>query len=240
MPKKGALVIAIGGPKGGASKTTLAVYIALFVARILGLRVLFIDSDRNRSSLDIIEAGGPDIYPFDAAPAIDEAARDAIASVHGHHNFDLVVVDLPGEEESGALRALISRHGRPVVDALFFPTKPDIMDLRPLLRQIDQVVKPLGLPYKLGLVRVHPHPERVALAQSRQKELRDQGYQVADAITRELTAHTDVVEEHTSILDMPGGRRSGVRVAEREYRLLAAEALELVGIDASLLKKGND
>jgi cellulose biosynthesis protein BcsQ len=235
MKKTGAKVLAVAGPKGGVSKTTTAINIALNASRRLGLRVLLVDSDPNRSALDVVESAGPEVMPFDAAPGLDDASHDALAEVHGHTAFDLVVADLPGADDPAALRALLTRHGRPVVDALVFPTPPDIMDLRPLLRQITQVIQPLGLPYLLAITRVHPHRERVAFAHTRQHELREQGITVADTITRDLTAHRDAVEQHTSVIDMSGGRRSSVRAAEREYLALSREALALVGIDTTSL-----
>lgn len=234
----GAKVIAVAGPKGGVGKSTLAFLLAVLASRVLQLRVLLVDLDVNRSALDLAEAAGPELAPFLSAPGLDDAGHDALAAAHGHAGLDLIVADLPGAEESGALRALLTRHGSPVVDALVFPTPPDIMDLRPLLRQIAEVIDPMGLPYLVALCRVHR--DRLRFAADRQAELRAQGIAVAATVTRNLLAHPDAVEEHTTVLDMPGSKRSGVRAAEREYRALVAEVVELVGIDATAIRIRED
>ncbi|SHN48196.1 ParA family protein [Cryptosporangium aurantiacum] len=241
MASDGARVLAVAGPKGGVSKTTTAVNTALNAARIARYRTLLVDADQNRSALDLVEAADSDVYPFTAAPGVSTADHNALGDVRRHPAFDLAVADLPGAEKSEALKALLTGDdGQPVVDGLILPTGPKVMDLRPLLRQVAQVIAPLGVPYLVALVRVHPHPDRMKIARTRQAELRAAGVQVAETITRELTAHEDAAEQHVALADLGGGRRSGAYAAEREYRELAAEALELVGLSAAELRKSRD
>lgn len=232
-------VLAVGGPKGGVGKTTVALNLAIAAVRLLRLRVLLVDADPNRSSLDAALAAG-DLMPFDVTEGYD---HDEIVRLHAGHSYDLVVIDLPGAREAGALAALLEgadpkRPGgrrKPAVDGLVLPTRPELMDVRPFIRVIRAEIIPLRLRYLVALVRVHP--ARMHAAERRQTELRDMGLKVADTITRSLVVHDDALELARPLLDMPGGKRSAARAAEREYCHLAAEAFELVGINAAPLRE---
>lgn len=227
-----AKVLAVGGPKGGVGKTTVALNIATYAARGLGLRVILADADPNRSSLDAALAAG-DLMPFDAAEGLD---HDRLVELHRTKRYDLVVVDLPGARESGALAALLKGHERhAAVDALVMPTRPKVMDIRPFRRVLRDEIAPIGVPVLAVLVRVDYRQTRQA--GERREEIESWGYKVAQQFTRQLDAHDDALERHMALMDLPrGGQRSSVRAAEREYRLLAAECLEFVGIDAGKLR----
>lgn len=230
-----AKVLAVAGPKGGVTKTTTAVNVATFAARVQRLKVALGDADGNESAFDLAKAAG-NAMPFDAFPMHDERDRPLMVKLKGNPRWDLVVADLPGAKEAKALEALLTDHDEPIVDALLFPTGIDVLDLRPLVRQLHDVVIPLGIPYLIVISKVHPHHERVTLAEQRRDELREQGFSVAQTITRNLTAHSDAASQHTVLMDMPGGRRSSVRAAEAEYQAVTAEALKLVGLPNSRLK----
>lgn len=238
-----AKVLAVGGPKGGVGKTTVALNIATYAARLLDLRVILTDADPNRSSLDAAMAAG-DAMPFDVAEGLD---HEALVELHRTRRHDLAVIDLPGAREAGALAALLKgrrtdrqdrkdqQDRRTAVDGLILPTRPKLMDIRPFRRVIKNEIEPIGVPFLVVLVRIHPN--QVQAAEDRRREIRSWGYKVADASTRMLDVHDDALERHKALMDMPrGGRRSSVRAGEREYRLLAAESLEFVGIDAARLR----
>jgi chromosome partitioning protein len=228
-----ATVVAVGGPKGGVGKTTVTLNISTNAARLMRMRVLLVDADPNKSSLDAAMAAG-DGMPFDVTQGLD---HEKLAGLHQSTKYDLVVIDLPGARESGALDALL-RGGdeRPSVDGLILPTRPKVMDIRPLRRVLKDEIKPLGIPSLVVLVRVDPR--QLTAAAERRAEIEGWGYTVAKTTTRLLDAHDDALEKKKALLDMPrGGRRSSVRAAEREYRLLSAECLEFVGIDAAALRE---
>lgn len=229
-----ATVLAVGGPKGGVGKTTVAVNVATYAARLLELDVILADADPNRSSLDAALAAGEGM-PFEVAEGLD---HDELVELHRSKRHDLVVVDLPGAREAGALAALLKGHRerRAAVDGLILPTRPKLMDIRPFRRVLRDEIAPIGVPFLVVLVRVDYRQTREARA--RKAEIESWGYKVADTYTRMLDAHDDALEHHKALMDMPrGGRRSTVRAAEREYRLLSAEALEFVGIDAAKLRE---
>lgn len=228
-----AKVLAVGGPKGGVGKTTVALNIATYASRELGLNVFLADADPNRSSLDAALAAG-DGMPFDVAPGLD---HERLVELHRSRKYDLVVVDLPGARESGALAALLQGHERTAaVDGLVLPTRPKVMDIRPFRRVLRDEIAPIGVPVLVVMVRVDYRQTRQAA--ERRAEIEAWGYQVAQQYTRQLDAHDDALERHVPLMDLPrGGRRSSVRAAEREYRLMAAECLEFVGFEVSKLRE---
>lgn len=224
-----AKVLAVGGPKGGVGKTT----VALNACRVLGLRTILADADPNRSSLDAALAAGAGM-PFEVAEGLN---HDELVELHRSRRHDLAVVDLPSAREAGALAALLKEHDRrAAVDGLILPTRPKLMDVRPLRRVLRDEIDPLGVPCLVVLVRVDYR--QVAAAEERRKEIESWGYKVATNYTRLLDAHDDALERHKALMDMPrGGQRSSVRAAEREYRIMSAECLEFIGIDAAKLRE---
>ncbi|MFD8656163.1 ParA family protein [Streptomyces mirabilis] len=107
IEKNGCLVVGVGMLKGGTGKTTMTIFIAFYLAWLLGLKVLVIDTDDNSQSVDnwykVREGlpGGPESVPFDIvtydskdkaddAPDLDDVIdsyRDA---------YDAIVVDSGG------------------------------------------------------------------------------------------------------------------------------------------------
>lgn len=234
-----AKVMAVYSPKGGVGKSTVAINVATYASRNLHLRVLLTDADANRSSLDAAQAAG-DGMPFDVAEGLD---HDRLEELHRTTRYDVVVVDLPGARESGALRALLQGNTQrtrkakrsAAVDALIIPTRPKLMDVRPLRRMLRNEIDPLGVSVLVVLVRVDYRQTRQAA--ERRQEIESWGYRVAAQVTRHLDAHDDALERQTPLIDLPrGGQRSSVRAAEREYRWLSAECLDFVGIDAAKLR----
>lgn len=231
-----AKVIGVGGPKGGTGKSTVAQCAATYCARLTGLRTLLVDADPNRSSLDAATDAG-DAMPFDVAEGLD---HHRLTQLHGTHHYDVVFVDLPGARETGALAALLDsgqqhdHRRRAPIDLLLVPTRPEIADIRPTLRMMRQEVLSLRVPYLIVLVRVRT--TRVPHAEANRAELVYGGWHVAEAMTRMLAVHDDTLAEQRPLMDMPGGKRSSVRAADREYRTLTVEALEHVGLDASALR----
>jgi CobQ/CobB/MinD/ParA family nucleotide binding protein len=227
-------ILAVGGPKGGVGKSTVALRIAENACRRLGLDVLLVDADPNRSALDHALAAG-DSMPLTVSEGYD---HDQLVRLHNGTTHDLVVVDLPGAREVGALRALLSggknNRGKPAFDLLVMPTPPDIMDLRPLIRAVKDEIAPTGIAYLVCVVRAQR--DRLGFSTGRRDELRAMGIRTADTVTRDLMAHRDSVELAKPLMDLPGGKRSGTRAADREYAALTAEALGALGFDVTALK----
>lgn len=212
-------VLAVSSPKGGVGKTQTAVTLA-HLASLEGYRVFLADADANRSAADWASRSG-ERMTFDVEDLRDVGPR-VLTRLRGLDEYDVVIVDLPGAEESEAWRVLLGgADGKPVFDALVVPSGVRAMDLRPVARALAGPVTDAGVPYLLvgTLVKTPSVPQ----ANTDLAELAAAGISVARTIIRDLSVHADSVRENRPITDMPGGAHSVARAAEREYRSLARE-----------------
>jgi len=116
------MIIVVGGIKGGTGKTTIATNLAVLEAS-LGNKVLLIDADEQRSSMDwFAQRNESDAkYPIDCLQNIS-------SSVHTHikilsPDYDVVVVDTGGRDTTSQRSALMA------ADRFIMPFKPRSMDL---------------------------------------------------------------------------------------------------------------
>ncbi|QYN41038.1 ParA family protein (plasmid) [Pseudonocardia sp. DSM 110487] len=218
-------MLGVGSPKGGVGKTTCAVTLAQMAAEA-GYHVLLYDADENRSAFDWVTRSG-DLMSFDVR--VDKG-DGRLARLHELTEYDVIIVDLPGERASAAWSLLIygtvkpprdRSQAEPAVDALLVPSAVRVMDLRVVVRMLREVVQPSGIPYLLvgNLVKTPSVP----IALSDLTELAGAGVDVARTILRDLSVHAEAVTTDRPITRMPGGKRSTARAAEREFRSLARE-----------------
>lgn len=232
-------ILAIGSPKGGVGKSTLAILLAVIGARMLGQRVLLVDADDNRTVLDWTRSASDELMPLETADGRDLAL---LVQLRRAQRYDLVVVDLPGARE-GAFKALLGDDSKePVADLLVCPSAPEWIDLLPVERVLRNEVVPLGLPYVLALTLVRP--EALRLAEQRRGELRERGFNTADTLVRGYVAYNEARERSMTVLDLPaGGKRSTTRQAQRDCLHLAHEvftALPGLTVDLTPLEVAAD
>lgn len=216
----GPRVLGVGSPKGGVGKTQLAVTLADLASRA-GYRVLLVDADRLRSSYDW--ATRSPRMDFDVTLDLDPANLVRLREVR---DVDLVVVDLPGAVGEAWTALLRGNERRPVVDVLLIPSLVLVMDLRAVVREIRDAVIPAGVPYLLVGTKVKTPSVPAALHDL--NDIAGDGIAVARTIIRDLTAHSEAVAQNRAIAEMPGGRHSTARAAERECRALARETFALL------------
>jgi chromosome partitioning protein len=100
----GCLIIGVGMLKGGTGKTTSTIYLALYLAKMLGLRVCVIDTDDNSQTVDnwykVRERKNPpEDVPFDLVtydPKNEEGPDfdDVLEELSG--SYDVILVDVGG------------------------------------------------------------------------------------------------------------------------------------------------
>ncbi|MFF7198191.1 division plane positioning ATPase MipZ [Streptomyces sp. NPDC008079] len=103
----GCLVIGVGILKGGTGKTTSALYMALYLARVMGLKVVFVDTDDNSQSAEnwvsIRERRHPrenvpfDLHLFKNRKETDPDLAEVIEELKQH--YQVVIVDIGGGDK---------------------------------------------------------------------------------------------------------------------------------------------
>jgi cellulose biosynthesis protein BcsQ len=128
-----ARVLAVGALKGGTGKTRLAMLTALFLATVLGRRVVLFDADSASQTAskwpdkarqrDIAAGGGLYDWPFEVIRHPFETLDEEIDKVRSRGDVDEIVVDVGGGNISAFLAAVRRSN------ILIVPLCPDEGDL---------------------------------------------------------------------------------------------------------------
>lgn len=218
-------IVAVGGPKGGVGKTTTTVALAsVFAEHAPGTKHLVVDADPNRNALLYVQAIG------ELLPEVDTGTADAETVSHLRHvtGYDFVWIDLPPTRESGQLSAILDGDGGgPVADLLVVPMIPAAFDLWSTAPWIEADVAPSGVPYGIVLSKVRP----VSLAEALEwrAQLEAQHLDTFATLLREYKAVTEA-QAAGRPLTRYGGKHSGARTAEDDYRSLAREVAKRLGL----------
>jgi chromosome partitioning protein len=118
------MIVTIGNSKGGVGKTTLAVNLAVGLAKH-GLNVLLVDGDEQATALAFTElraaAGKFALAPFTTVALHAAAIRTQVRKLASNYNH--VIIDVGGRD-SGSLRAALT-----VSNLVLIPTAPRSFDL---------------------------------------------------------------------------------------------------------------
>lgn len=216
--------LGIANPKGGCGKTTTAVTLSALASE--QWRTLLVDSDETHSAAEWSERAGDAAHWTVAHAAGDTESLSQVRIVKG---FDLAIVDLPGARGTGELAAILRSPGarKPAVDALLMPSQPSALDLRVLVRTIVEEVRPARVPYLVLLTLVGTHPGTIGRAATLADELRSESIPVAASVICRRSAHQSAANYGVPITQLPG---KPARVAEYEYRSVAREIFDMVGL----------
>lgn len=138
-------IVAIVNEKGGVGKTTTVMALAALAATTE--RVLVVDLDPQGSAVDwaaAAEANGKDL-DFQIVTARDPENLQQMRSLE----FDLILVDTPGNLQNAELLRQIASYS----DHVILPTEPTAMAVRPLVRTLQDVVRPTETPYSILFTR---------------------------------------------------------------------------------------
>lgn len=138
-------IIAIANQKGGVGKTTVTMNLAAVAAETS--RVLVVDVDPQGSAGFWADQAGAGL-PFDVADDADPANLSQLRRL----DYDVVFVDTPGSLEArSVLTAVLDE-----ADFVILPTEPAALAIQPLVRTINEVVRPRNLDYRVLLNKVDP------------------------------------------------------------------------------------
>ena len=149
------MFITVCGQKGGVAKTCTSIHLASAYSQ-QGKKVCIVDADRNRSALAYSSRGK---LPFEVFPV--EAAAKATRSA------DVVITDGQASSDEEELKHLASGS-----DLVLLPTSPKARSVE-LTVELATMLKELGVPHAVLLVKVDLRQQRVANEARKALELFD-------------------------------------------------------------------
>lgn len=140
-------VITVLNQKGGVGKSTVLMNLAA-VLQEAGMSVLVADVDpQATSSGDWADSAGESL-PFDITGSTSPADLARLRQLP----YDVVLVDTPGSMEAGdVLAAVLSQS-----DFAILPMEPGPLSVKPLMRTVEKLVVPAGVPYRVLVNKVDP------------------------------------------------------------------------------------
>lgn len=234
-----ARITALINRKGGVGKSTLTVNTAAITANVLGAApegepnyVAAISADPQGSATWWSERVGEGL-PFSFIQTKTRADLDFFPELKKSRKVKHAFIDTPGwmdlpEDErqkagdpfgksaaADAMRAVLA-----TADDIIVPVEPEPLGFMPTKDTIEQVVKPLGLPYLVVINNWDPR-DGVADLEQTQDFVQSQGWKLANTVIRHYKIHTRAALEGTVVTQY---RKNRVAMEAREdFYQLAVE-----------------
>lgn len=119
--------ILVVNPKGGCGKTTIATNLASYYA-VWGVATALVDLDRQRSSLDWLDARGPERPPIAGAAGWEGSATVPAGT-------ERVILDAPAHIAPDQVDELVAR-----ADVVVLPVLPSPIDIRAAARFVGELL----------------------------------------------------------------------------------------------------
>ena len=197
------LKVLVVNVKGGCGKTTIATTIASALAN-KGMTTALADADRQRSSLDWVQA-----RPADAAfvTALDWTKDKWIGDTP--KKLSALVIDAPGSLKGGKLDDLVGE-----ATTIFVPVLPSAFDIQATKGFLDQIEEIKRI--RKGKARLHLVANRVrprARASQGLDQFFEKTKQAPLAAIPDRSAYVDLAMEGLSVFDKPQKVYEPLRVA---------------------------
>jgi chromosome partitioning protein len=190
------LVLSFCCQKGGTSKTTAAINIAV-ESLAYGLETVLIDLDPQVSACDWKDIRGdrPPIVATTPVPHLERTLKAA-----GDNGADLVILDTAGRTNDAALAAARA------ADLVIIPMAPSLIDLKTLGATLEIIRLGGSKPSRVLLSRVRSVGTRHA---DTTEWLTAQGVEVCPVTVGERVAYQDAYAQGKAVREIePGGRAS--------------------------------
>lgn len=212
-----ARITALINRKGGVGKSTLTVNAAAITAHVLGASedgepdyVAAVSADPQGSATWWSERVGDDL-PFSFIQTKSRADLDFFPALSKSRKVKHAFIDTPGwidlpdddknragdpfgdSAAADAMRAVLA-----IADDIIVPVEPEPLGFMPTRDTIEEVVKPLGLPYWVVINNWDPRDGESDLLQTKEF-VRNQGWKLAHTVIRHYKVHTRAALEGTVV-----------------------------------------
>ncbi|MFF3547140.1 ParA family protein [Streptomyces platensis] len=234
-----ARITALINRKGGVGKSTLTVNTAAITAHVLGTApegepnyVAAVSADPQGSATWWSERVGDDL-PFSFIQTKSRSDLEYFPELKKSRKVKHAFIDTPGwmdlpddeKQKAGdpfgnsaaadAMRAVLAN-----ADDIIVPIEPEPLGFMPTKDTIEEVVKPLGLPYLVVINNWDPRDGTADLEQT-QAFVEAQGWKLANTVIRHYKVHTRAALEGTVVTQY---RKNRVAMEAREdFYQLAVE-----------------
>ncbi|NEQ29860.1 MAG: ParA family protein [Leptolyngbya sp. SIO4C5] len=199
------MYVTVAGFKGGVGKTTTAVHLACFFAKMGP--TLLVDGDPNRSATGWAKRGD---LPFKVV--------DVMAAPRHSAKVEHVIIDTAARPDKDELEALADG-----CELLVLPTTPAALDIDAMLQTIDLLQELGSEQYRILLTMVRSRPVKTA-EQAREALER---LPLFRQDIRNLIAYEKASLEGVPVYAVKGDRMA--RIAWGEYQAVGREIVEVAG-----------
>ncbi|WP_331731592.1 ParA family protein (plasmid) [Streptomyces sp. NBC_01005] len=234
-----ARITAFVNRKGGVGKSTLTVNTSAITANVLGPSpdgepdyVAAVSADPQGSATWWSERVGDDL-PFSFIQTKSRADLEFFPELKKSRKVKHAFIDTPGwmdlpddeKQTAGdpfgvsaaadAMRAVLS-----IADDIIVPVEPEPLGFMPTRDTIEEVVKPMGLPYLVVINNWDPRDGEADLEQTKDF-VRAQGWKLANTVIRHYKVHTRAALEGTVVTQYKKNRVA--MEAREDFYQLAVE-----------------
>lgn len=180
-----AVILVIGGIKGGIGKSTTAILLA-HVWAAMGLKVLVIDADpksgtSRKWNRRAREAGTP--LPFDVQTHPSEDLEDRIADEEWHLTYDLIIIDTGGDNDR------ILQAAYRIADSMLFTASPSPVDLDTLADTARTAIGKAGQERDIPTAFLLTAVKSDRMAKDAKTAMRNKGLPVLATVVKHRTAY---------------------------------------------------
>lgn len=211
------MIISVVNQKGGVGKSTVSTNIAVAFAR-LGYRVLFIDSDDQKSALDWINSRPEDRPKIVGTHLGTQHLRKQVRELS--KNYDVTVIDGKGIISEASKAALV------ISDFFVVPVAPGTYDLHSTEDFLEKVVKEVSSFKETKGAILLNMMDTTSLSKEIEKYIRTLDCPVFEAKLSRLTAFKEAASKGLSIQEYAPSSK-----ASDEFKQVFKELCEGIGVD---------
>lgn len=192
------MILLLGGEKGGTGKSTIAVNLAVWLAR-KGVDVILVDTDRQRTASHFIDRrnqlnGVPTVHCAEKHGNVFNTTRDLAK------RYDQVIIDAGGRDSEELRTALVS------ANLVYCPLKASQPDLETSVHMNELVKLARGMNHALearAIISMGPTNPVIHEAREAREILTElPEFKLSDVVVRDRKAYRDAMVEGRGVIEL--------------------------------------